>query len=62
MDLRAQCAPGLAEPFLPDGTEPAVRGRGRTVAALGEVLLAEGGTDFHTRRIAPGNPFQRRYL
>ncbi|MER6075913.1 ATP-binding protein [Streptomyces sp. NPDC001817] len=53
---------GLAEPFLPDGTEPAVRGRGRTVAALGEVLLAEGGTDFDTRRTVPGNPFQRRYL
>ncbi|MFJ2007998.1 ATP-binding protein [Streptomyces chartreusis] len=53
---------GLAEPFLPDGTESAVRGRGRTVAALGEMLLAEGGTDFTTRRTVPGNPFQRRYL
>ncbi|MFE2092826.1 ATP-binding protein [Streptomyces sp. NPDC059460] len=53
---------GLAEPFLPDGTEPKVRGRGRTVAALGEVLLAEGGTDFTERRTAPGNPFERRYL
>lgn len=53
---------GLAEPFLPDGTEPAVRGRGRTVAALGEMLLAEGGTDFDTRRPVPGNPFQRRFL
>ncbi|MGW4784879.1 ATP-binding protein [Streptomyces sp. NPDC004230] len=53
---------GLAEPFLPDGSEPAVRGRGRTVAALGEILLAEGGTDFDRRRPVPGNPFQRRFL
>ncbi|MGP4003627.1 ATP-binding protein [Streptomyces sp. 8N706] len=53
---------GLAEPFLPDGTEPAVRGRGRTVAALGDVLLAEGGADFNERRGAPGNPFERRFL
>lgn len=53
---------GLAEPFLPDGSEPGVRGRGRTVAALGEALLAEGGTDFDTRRTVPGNPFERRYL
>lgn len=53
---------GLAEPFLPDGTELGVRGRGRTVAALGEMLLAEGGTDFGRRRPVPGNPFQRRYL
>ncbi|MFE2693691.1 ATP-binding protein [Streptomyces mirabilis] len=53
---------GLAEPFLPDGTEPGVRGRGRTVAALGEILLAEGGTDFAERRSVPGNPFQRRFL
>ncbi|MGW1007425.1 hypothetical protein [Streptomyces sp. NPDC002520] len=53
---------GLAEPFLPDGTEPAVRGRGRTVAALGEMLLAEGGADLNSRRPVPGTPFQRRYL
>ncbi|MFF9870093.1 ATP-binding protein [Streptomyces sp. NPDC013953] len=53
---------GLAEPFLPDGTEPAVRGRGRTVAALGEVLLAEGGADFHDRRSLPSNPFERRFM
>lgn len=53
---------GLAEPFLPDGTEQGVRGRGRTVAALGEVLLAEGGADFTERRTVPGNPFNRRYL
>ncbi|MBT2439841.1 ATP-binding protein [Streptomyces sp. ISL-36] len=53
---------GLAEPFLPDGTEPGVRGRGRTVAALGEVLLAEGGTDFTDRKTVPGNPFERRFL
>ncbi|MBD0742999.1 ATP-binding protein [Streptomyces sp. CBMA152] len=53
---------GLTEPFLPDGTESSVRGRGRTVAALGEVLLAEGGADFHERRTVPGNPFERRYL
>ncbi|MFF9594081.1 ATP-binding protein [Streptomyces sp. NPDC014646] len=53
---------GLAEPFLPDGTEPPVRGRGRTVAALGEVLLAEGGTDFTGDKTRPGNPFGRRFL
>ncbi|MFD5425600.1 ATP-binding protein [Streptomyces sp. NPDC127084] len=53
---------GLAEPFLPDGTEPRVRGRGRTAAALGEMLLAEGGADFHDRRSVPGNPFERRYV
>ncbi|MDH2392193.1 ATP-binding protein [Streptomyces sp. HNM0663] len=53
---------GLAEPFLPDGTEPGVRGRGRSVAALGEVLLAEGGADFTDRRGVPGNPFERRFL
>jgi hypothetical protein len=53
---------GLAEPFLPDGTEPGVRGRGRTVAALGEVLLAEGGAEFTDRKTVPGNPFERRFL
>ncbi|WP_327249847.1 ATP-binding protein [Streptomyces sp. NBC_01320] len=53
---------GLAEPFLPDGTERGIRGRGRTVAALGEVLLAEGGADFTKRRTAPGNPFERRFV
>ncbi|MEV3999114.1 ATP-binding protein [Streptomyces halstedii] len=53
---------GLAEPLLPDGTEPGVRGRGRTVAALGELLLAEGGTDFNNRKTIPGNPFERRFL
>lgn len=51
---------GLAEPFLPDGTEQAVRGRGRTVAALGNLLLAEGGDGFSEPRTAPGNPFERR--
>ncbi|WP_326615267.1 ATP-binding protein (plasmid) [Streptomyces scopuliridis] len=53
---------GLAEPFLPDGTEAPVRGRGRTVAALGDVLLAEGGADFHDRKTVPGNPFARRFV
>ncbi|MFE2498804.1 ATP-binding protein [Streptomyces scopuliridis] len=53
---------GLAEPFLPDGTEPPVRGRGRTVAALGDVLLAEGGADFYDRKTVPGNPFARRFV
>ncbi|MFF3326964.1 ATP-binding protein [Streptomyces sp. NPDC002889] len=53
---------GLAEPFLPDGTESKVRGRGRTVAALGEVLLAEGGANFTDRNSVPGNPFERRFL
>lgn len=52
---------GLVEPFLPDGSEPRVRGRGRTVAALGEVLLAEGGTDFSRGR-QMGSPFERRFL
>ncbi|EPH40946.1 ATP-binding protein [Streptomyces aurantiacus] len=52
---------GLAEPFFPDGTESPVRGRGRTVAALGELLVAEGGTDVEQRR-APGNPFRRRFV
>ncbi|MCA1224016.1 ATP-binding protein [Streptomyces sp. 8L] len=52
---------GLAEPFLPDGTEGPVRGHGRTGAALGDVILTEGGTDF-TRRALPENPFTRRYL
>lgn len=52
---------GLAEPFLPDGSEPPVRGRGRTAAALQETVLAEGGTEFAARRI-PGNPFDHRYL
>ncbi|MFE4205401.1 ATP-binding protein [Streptomyces goshikiensis] len=53
---------GLAEPFLPDGTEAPVRGRGRTIAALGEMLVAEGGADFTDRKALPGNPFQRRFL
>ena len=53
---------GLAEPFLPDGTELPVRGRGRTTAALNELVLAEGGADFSGRRAAPGNPFGRRFL
>ncbi|MFF2902349.1 ATP-binding protein [Streptomyces sp. NPDC057966] len=53
---------GLAEPFLPDGTEPKILGRGRTVAALGDVLLAEGGADFSDRKAVPGNPFRRRFV
>lgn len=53
---------GLAEPLLPDGTERPVRGRGRTVAALGEVVLGEGGADFTGQRTALGNPFKRRYV
>jgi len=53
---------GLLEPFLPDGTEPKLRGRGRTIAALSDVLLAEGGADFTGRRALPGNPYKRRYL
>ncbi|MCY0930992.1 ATP-binding protein [Streptomyces sp. H27-H1] len=55
---------GLAEPFLPDGTEPAMRGRGRTVAALGDVLLAEGGADLTggPARVLPANPFKRRFV
>ncbi|MDH6115666.1 hypothetical protein P3T36_007283 [Kitasatospora sp. MAP12-15] len=54
---------GLIEPLLPDGTEPAMRGRGRTVAALNEVVLAEGCTDgAGGRRAAPTGPFKRRFL
>ncbi|MGW7603149.1 ATP-binding protein [Streptomyces antimycoticus] len=56
---------GLAEPLLPapDDSAHRVRGRGRTTAALSESLLAEGGTDFGSRRGRPtGNPFQRRFL
>ncbi|GEB57388.1 ATP-binding protein [Streptomyces gardneri] len=53
---------GLAEPFLPDGTETPVRGRGRNVAALGEILVGEGGADFNTRPALPANPFTRRFL
>ncbi|MFI5704688.1 ATP-binding protein [Streptomyces xanthochromogenes] len=53
---------GLAEPFLPDGTEQGMRGRGRTCAALGELVLGEGGADFDRTRTGPGNPFQRRTL
>ncbi|WP_394426952.1 ATP-binding protein [Streptomyces sp. SGAir0957] len=52
---------GLAEPLLPDGSEPALRGRGRTAASLGEFVVAEGGTDY-TRRTTADNPFKRRYL
>ncbi|MEW1914205.1 ATP-binding protein [Kitasatospora sp. NPDC085895] len=52
---------GLVEPLLPDGPGPALRGRGRVPAALGEVLLAEGGADFTGRR-PTGNPFRRRFL
>ncbi|GAB2711668.1 ATP-binding protein [Kitasatospora kifunensis] len=57
---------GLIEPLLPDGTEPAVRGRGRTVAALNEMVLAEGGTGAANsagdRRALASSPFKRRYL
>ncbi|MFE5711996.1 ATP-binding protein [Streptomyces sp. NPDC056501] len=53
---------GLAEPFLPDGTETPVRGRGRNVAALGEILVGEGGADFNTGPALPANPFTRRFL
>jgi hypothetical protein len=56
---------GLTEPPLPspDPSAHRVRGRGRTTAALSEALLAEGGTDFSTRRgRMAGNPFHRRFL
>ncbi|WP_331719653.1 ATP-binding protein [Streptomyces virginiae] len=53
---------GLAEPFLPDGTETPVRGRGRNVAALGEILVGEGGADFDSGPSLPVNPFTRRFL
>ena len=51
---------GLTEPFLPDPDQAGVCGRGRTTAALGELLLAEGGT--RPSRTPPGNPFERRHL
>ncbi|MFI1177566.1 ATP-binding protein [Streptomyces melanogenes] len=53
---------GLAEPFLPDGSEQAMRGRGRTAAALGEAVFAEGGADFGSRAGLAGNPVKRRFL
>lgn len=57
---------GLVEPLLADGDEPAVRGRGRTVAALSEVLLAEGGSDAVNSagggRALASSPFKRRFL
>ncbi|MFE4873466.1 ATP-binding protein [Streptomyces sp. NPDC056682] len=53
---------GLAEPFLPDGTEQTMRGRGRNCAALGELVLGEGGTHLDGTRPRAGNPFQRRFL
>ncbi|MFG3533047.1 ATP-binding protein [Streptomyces sp. NPDC047917] len=34
---------GVLEPVLPDGAGPRMRGRGRGAAALGQVVLAEGG-------------------
>ncbi|WP_327071845.1 ATP-binding protein [Kitasatospora sp. NBC_01302] len=51
---------GLAGPWLPEGEEP-VRGRGRTVAALGELVLAEGGLAEQPGR-RPASPFSRRFL
>ncbi|CAM5676879.1 hypothetical protein SANTM175S_09035 [Streptomyces antimycoticus] len=64
VDLRPQCPPwpGLlaARPGRQRAPGP---GRGRTTAALSESLLAEGGTDFGSRRGRPtGNPFHRRFL
>ncbi|XQC77292.1 hypothetical protein ACN6AT_37040 (plasmid) [Streptomyces sp. JL4002] len=53
---------GLAEPFLPDGTETPVRGRGRNTAALGEILVGEGGADFNTGAALPANPFTGCFL
>ncbi|MGW2182693.1 ATP-binding protein [Streptomyces sp. NPDC001732] len=34
---------GVFEPVLPEGAGPGMRGRGRGAAALGQVVLAEGG-------------------
>ncbi|MDH6710924.1 hypothetical protein P3T27_007675 [Kitasatospora sp. MAA19] len=50
---------GLVEPLLPDGSEPLLRGRGRGIAALEDVVLAEGGT---ADGVVPANPFARRFL
>ncbi|ASY37094.1 MULTISPECIES: ATP-binding protein [unclassified Streptomyces] len=62
---------GLVEPALASGEEAQLRGRGRGVAALGEVILTEGGdraeeTPGGGRRGRGGgrgvNPFSRRWL
>ncbi|MCZ4125440.1 ATP-binding protein [Streptomyces sp. H39-S7] len=57
---------GTEEPLLPaPGDEQPVLGRGRGVAALAEVLLAEGGRprdEEQQGRRLPGNPFANRHL
>ncbi|MGW7006147.1 ATP-binding protein [Streptomyces sp. NPDC054933] len=59
---------GVLEPLLPESDAPrGVRGRGRQAAALGQVVLAEGGqptpAQEETRKgPGAGNPFGRRWL
>ncbi|MFD4482801.1 ATP-binding protein [Streptomyces sp. NPDC058471] len=60
---------GVIEPLLPENrAQHATRGRGRSVAALGQVVLAEGGlpaerTPAKTKRGAARTPvFERRWL
>lgn len=59
---------GVIEPLLPEGHKAhTVRGRGRGVAALGQVLLAEGTTTSHegekpARMRGAGQVFGRRWL
>ncbi|MCX4673669.1 ATP-binding protein [Streptomyces sp. NBC_01381] len=61
---------GVVEPLLPEGhTLHQTRGRGRSVAALGQVILAEGGLSRQKpaprgrkRRTATAPSFQRRWL
>lgn len=63
---------GVLEPLLPEGSRaPVARGRGRGAAALGQVVLAEGGERVtedlreakgQSRGRRAGNPFARRWL
>ncbi|MFD5185322.1 ATP-binding protein [Streptomyces sp. NPDC058372] len=54
---------GVIEPLLPDDA-PKTRGRGRGMAGLGQVVLAEGGLPEHRQRKGrPARPrFDRRWL
>ncbi|MFF3277206.1 ATP-binding protein [Streptomyces chrestomyceticus] len=56
---------GVLEPLLPEPGDVPVCGRGRGTAALGQVLLAEGGRpgpDTAPARQAGTNPLARRWL
>ncbi|MFI5753131.1 ATP-binding protein [Streptomyces sp. NPDC051644] len=45
---------GILEPVLPDGAAPRMRGRGRGAAALGQVVLAEGGNLLDEQALSDG--------